>query len=41
VLEEYADQFFEVPDGSSPAYMTFTVPVRAAMRPKLPAITHI
>jgi len=41
VLEEYADQFFEVPDGSSPAYMTFTVPVREAMRPKLPAITHI
>ncbi len=41
VLEEYADQFFEVPDGSSPAYMTFTVPVREAMRPQLPAITHI
>ena len=41
VLEEYAEQFFEVPDGSSPAYMTFTVPVREAMRPKLPAITHI
>jgi carbamoyltransferase len=41
VLEEYADQFFEVPEGSSPAYMTFTVPVREAMRPKLPAITHI
>jgi carbamoyltransferase len=41
VLEEYADQFFGVPDGSSPAYMTFTVPVREAMRPKLPAITHI
>jgi carbamoyltransferase len=41
VLEEYAEQFFELPDGCSPAYMTFTVPVRVAMRPKLPAITHI
>ena len=41
VLEEYAEQFFEVPEGSSPAYMTFTVPVRHAMRPQLPAITHI
>jgi carbamoyltransferase len=41
VLEEYAGQFFEVPEGSSAAYMTFTVPVRHAMRPQLPAITHI
>jgi carbamoyltransferase len=41
VLEEYAEQFFEVPDGSLPAYMTFTVPVRDAMRAKLAAVTHI
>jgi carbamoyltransferase len=41
VLEEYAGQFFEVPDCSLPAYMTFTVPVRDAMRAKLAAVTHI
>ncbi|MGA8477719.1 MAG: carbamoyltransferase C-terminal domain-containing protein [Chthoniobacterales bacterium] len=41
VLEEYAGQFFEVPDSSLPAYMTFTVPVRDAMRAKLAAVTHI
>ncbi len=41
VLEEYSGQFFEVPDSSLPAYMTFTVPVRVAMRAKLAAVTHI
>jgi carbamoyltransferase len=41
VLEEYAGQFFEVPDCSLSAYMTFTVPVRDAMRAKLAAVTHI
>jgi carbamoyltransferase len=41
VLEEYAGQFFEVPDGSLPAYMTFTVPVRDATRAQLAAVTHI
>ena len=41
VLEEYADAFFEMPPGTSGAFMTFTVPVRAHARGLLGAVTHV
>lgn len=40
VLEEYADEFFEIPKSAVPAFMTFTVPVRADARAQLQAVTH-
>lgn len=39
VLEERADEFFDVP-GPSP-FMQFAAPVRPSMAPRVPAITHV
>ncbi len=41
VLEEYADQFFEMPPNTGAAFMTLTVPVRAHARTLLGAVTHV
>jgi carbamoyltransferase len=41
VLEEYADQYFEIPPNCCAPFMTFTVPVREEMRSSLAAVTHV
>jgi len=42
VLEEYAAEFFEMPDGcESFPFMLFTIPVRRKYRATLQAITHV
>jgi carbamoyltransferase len=41
VLEEYAHEWFEMPDGACADFMTLTVFVRSAMRDRLAAVTHI
>lgn len=41
VLEECADVYFEMPSGTSGAFMTFTVPVRPEVRHLLGAVTHV
>jgi carbamoyltransferase len=41
VLDEYADECFEMPPGACGAFMTFTVPVRASWHERLGAVTHV
>jgi carbamoyltransferase len=41
VLEEHANQLFDMPPGTLGAFMTFTVPVRAHSRHVLGAVTHV
>jgi carbamoyltransferase len=41
VLEEWADDMFEIPDGCCVAFMTATVPVRAEWRARLAAVVHV
>ena len=41
VLEEYASEFFEMPNGIDAGYMTMTVPVKQDARRSLGAVTHV
>jgi carbamoyltransferase len=41
VLEEFADDYFEMPSNSCAGYMTFVVPVRMCRRELLGAVTHV